>query len=90
MARKLGMGRRSAGKSHYLSRLRQRRGEKRRDARAGSVKTVDVASNSESGNWFGIGTNTLHLLEIDDATARLMDGSGDLGWYVQDARQDAT
>lgn len=51
---------------------------------------MDVASNSESGNWFGIGTNTLHLLEIDDATARLMDGSGDLGWYVQDARQDAT
>lgn len=41
---------------------------------------VDIASRSESGNWFGIQVDTMDLSETGYVKVRVVDGSADVGW----------
>ena len=45
-----------------------------------SDTVVDLASRSESGNWFGIQVDTFDLSETGYVKVSLIDGSAELGW----------
>ncbi|NLT34688.1 MAG: prepilin-type N-terminal cleavage/methylation domain-containing protein [Gaiellales bacterium] len=47
---------------------------------AESPTVVDVASRSESGNWFGIQVDTVDLSETGYVRVRVIDGSAEVGW----------
>jgi type IV pilus assembly protein PilA len=41
---------------------------------------VDIASQSASGNWFGVQVDTQNLGETGFVKVKMVDGSADLGW----------
>lgn len=45
-----------------------------------SPTMVDIASRSESGNWFGIQVDSVDLSETGYVKVRVIDGSADVGW----------
>jgi hypothetical protein len=45
-----------------------------------SDTVVDLASRSESGNWFGIQIDTFDLGETGYVKVKVIDGSAELGW----------
>lgn len=45
-----------------------------------SRTVVDMASQSESGNWFGIQIDAVTLAESGYVKVKVIDGSADLGW----------
>ena len=45
-----------------------------------SETVVDIASQSESGNWFGIQIDTVDLADSGYVKVRVIDGSADIGW----------
>lgn len=45
-----------------------------------SAEVLDIASRSESGNWFGIQVNTKQLSETGYVKVKIIDGSAGLGW----------
>ena len=47
---------------------------------AQSATVMDIASQSESGNWFGIQVDGLNLDETGYVKVKVVDGSADLGW----------
>lgn len=45
-----------------------------------SDNVVDLASQSASGNWYGIQVDTVNLDETGYVRVKMVDGSADLGW----------
>ncbi|OFW60565.1 MAG: hypothetical protein A2133_11935 [Actinobacteria bacterium RBG_16_64_13] len=45
-----------------------------------SETVFDIASRSESGNWFGIQVDSMNLSETGYVKVKVIDGSADLGW----------
>jgi prepilin-type N-terminal cleavage/methylation domain-containing protein len=45
-----------------------------------SADVMDIASMSESGNWFGIQVNSHDISETGYVSVKVIDGSADLGW----------
>ena len=41
---------------------------------------MDIASRSESGNWFGIQLDSHDISETGYVQVKVVDGSADLGW----------
>lgn len=47
---------------------------------AESADVMDIASRSESGNWFGIQIDTKVISDSGYVKVRMIDGSANLGW----------
>lgn len=47
---------------------------------AESATVMDIASQSDSGNWFGIQVDLLDVSETGYVKVKVIDGTADLGW----------
>jgi prepilin-type N-terminal cleavage/methylation domain-containing protein len=45
-----------------------------------SRSTVDLATRSASGNWYGIQVDTVNISETGYVKVKMIDGSAELGW----------
>jgi prepilin-type N-terminal cleavage/methylation domain-containing protein len=45
-----------------------------------SNTTIDLASRSESGNWFGIQIDRVNMSETGYVEVKVVDGEGQMGW----------